>query len=58
MKAPFPRIPDFFSRWLKPGWSGHPKPAQVAAEQEWEDEGGSVKQPMKPQAAPAPKLPL
>ena len=35
-----------------------PNPAQVAAEQEWEDEGGSVKQPKKPQAAPAPKLPL
>jgi len=56
MKTIFPSIPDFFTKWLKPGWSKHPKPAQTAAEQEWEDEGGSVRQAKKPQ--PAPKLPL
>lgn len=32
---------------------------QVAANQEWEDEGGSVRPPKdKPGATPAPKLPL
>ena len=58
-------------KWLQAGWSmlesmipgapakePPPKPAQVEAEQEWEDEGGSCKPPKKPQAEPAPKLPL
>jgi hypothetical protein len=31
-----------------------PKEAQAAANQEWEDEGGSV----KPAAAPGPKIPF
>jgi hypothetical protein len=35
-----------------------PKPSQVAAEQEWEDEGGSIKPPKKPPAEQGPKLPL
>jgi hypothetical protein len=36
-----------------------PIPAQVEADQEWEDEGGSVKPPkQKPEQEPAPKLPL
>jgi hypothetical protein len=35
-----------------------PKAAQVAADQEWEDEGGSCKPAKKPGAQPAPKIPL
>ena len=35
-----------------------PNAAQVEADQEWEDEGGSIKQPKKPDLQPAPKLPL
>ena len=35
-----------------------PKAAQVVADQEWEDEGGSIKQAKKPEQAPAPKIPL
>jgi hypothetical protein len=64
-------IPALYANWMNigcsmlPGWLATapakelpPKPAQAPAEQEWEDEGGSVKQPKKPQAQPAPKLPL
>lgn len=64
-------IPDLYANWMAIGWAmlqgrapedptktPSPKPAQVAAEQEWEDEGGSVKQPKKPLAETAPKLPL
>jgi len=71
MKPSIPTIPDFYTKWLHAGRSMlesmlpgaparelPPKPAQVAAEQEWEDEGGSIKSPKKPQAEPAPKLPL
>ena len=58
MENPFPTIPDYYAKWLKRGWSTHPMTAQVAAEQEWEDEGGSVWQPAKPRAVPAAKLPL
>ena len=36
-----------------------PKAAQVVADQEWEDEGGCIKQAKKnPEQAPAPKIPL
>jgi len=36
-----------------------PKQEEVAAKQEWEDEGGSIKPPSKePGVEPAPKLPL
>jgi len=35
-----------------------PKAAQVVADQEWEDEGGSIKPAKKPAAEPAPKIPL
>ena len=37
-----------------------PKQEQVAANQEWEDEGGSIKPPAdtKPALAPAPKIPF
>jgi hypothetical protein len=35
-----------------------PKAAEVAADQEWEDEGGSIKQAKKPDVEPKPKLPL
>jgi hypothetical protein len=71
MKNTLTSIPELYANWMNLGWSMlagmlpgtqakelPPKPAQVAAEQEWEDEGGSVKQPKKPQAQPAPKRPL
>ena len=61
----------FNTKWFQPGWSlftgwlpgarakeAGPKTVQIAAEQEWEDEGGSVKQPKKPVVEQAPKLPL
>ena len=35
-----------------------PKAAQVVADQEWEDEGGCIKQAKKPDLQPAPKIPL
>jgi hypothetical protein len=35
-----------------------PNAAQVTADQEWEDEGGSIKQAKKPDLEPKPKLPL
>jgi hypothetical protein len=34
-----------------------PKAAQVAADQEWEDEGGSIKPAKKPAAERAAKIP-
>lgn len=58
MDTAFPTIPDCYSKWLKRGWSTQPMLAQVAAEQDWEDEGGSAWQPAKPQPGAAPKLPL
>jgi hypothetical protein len=71
MKSSLTSIPELYASWMNVGWSmlagmlpgaqaekPTASPAQVAAEQEWEDEGGSVKQPKKPQAEPAPKLPL
>ena len=35
-----------------------PKAAQVVADQEWEDEGGSIKPAKKAQPAPVPKIPF
>jgi hypothetical protein len=35
-----------------------PKQEQVAATQEWEDEGGSIKPPAETKPAPAPKIPF
>jgi hypothetical protein len=35
-----------------------PPPAQAVAEQEWEDEGGSIQQTEKPGEEPGPKIPL
>jgi hypothetical protein len=71
MKSSHTAMPELYASWMNVGWSMlasmlpgaqakelPAKPAQAAAEQEWEDEGGSVKQPKKPQAQPAPKLPL
>jgi hypothetical protein len=64
MKTPTSKLPDLFARWSKAGrpiLTGGPKPLpaepvrkaeQVAASQEWEDEGGAI----KPSATP--KLPL
>jgi len=71
MKPTPPTIPNLYTKWLQPGWAmlagllpgqpakeATPKPSQVAAEQEWEDEGGSIKPPKKPPAEQGPKLPL
>lgn len=41
-----------------PAQDSTPPPAQAAAEQEWEHEGGSIKQPKKPGREPEPKIPL
>jgi hypothetical protein len=70
MKSP-DTIQARFTKALSTGWSmltGTPAPApakvltpkaeQVAAHQEWEDEGGTCKPAEKPAAKPAPKLPL
>ena len=51
-------IPEFYANWMAIGWTmllgrapedptktPSPKPAQVAAEHEWEGEGGSLKAP-------------
>ncbi len=73
MKLPVSPITAIYTEWLNsfraliPGGSS-PKPAdtltpkqeQVAANQEWEDEGGSVKPPKVLDTEPAivPKLPL
>ena len=69
MKSPYTTIPARFTKALSTGWSmltGTPVPAkvltakaeQVAAHQEWEDEGGTCKPAEKPVMKPAPKLPL
>ena len=61
-------FPTLYARWVSTTWpilTGRPNPsspipqaAQVAADQEWEDEGGSIK-PEKTQAPqPAPKIPF
>jgi hypothetical protein len=59
MKIPSASFPELYARWKRASWplltgrpgpsSEIPKPAQVAADQQWEGEGGSVK--------PAPKAP-
>lgn len=46
MKPTPPTIPDLYTKWLQTGWATF---AEVAAEQEWEDEGGSIEPPKKPQ---------
>ncbi len=73
MKTPDHPFTAIYTEWLDafrgmlPGW--HPtatpkeptaKEAQVAANQEWEDEGGTVRPAEKPALvpAPAPKIPL
>jgi hypothetical protein len=71
MKSSPMTIPELYANWIASSWSlllgrvtavpsAEPAPhaAQAAAEQEWEDEGGSVKLPEQPQAEQAPKLPL
>ena len=69
MENPFPKrsaqLTQMFARWRKDPWpmptaiqealAKSPVPSQeLAARQEWEDEGGTVKPPI----APGPKLPL
>ena len=61
---------EYYSEWLQaframlPGGSAAPakeptpKEAQVAANQEWEDEGGSVKPEKTPENPPAAKIPF
>ena len=62
---------EYYAEWLEsframfpggshaaPATEPTPKEAQVAANQEWEDEGGSIKPEKKPDEAPAPKMPL
>jgi len=49
--------------WDRPSGSSAeltPKQEQAAANQEWEDEGGSIKPPKeaKPALAPTPKIPF
>ena len=61
-------ISEYYSEWVDaframiPGGSKPteqtPKEAQVAANQEWEDEGGTVKPEKSPEAAPRSKIPL
>lgn len=69
MKSLRTTIPALYAKWLNTGWSmlgGRsapakeltPKAAQVVADQEWEDEGGSIKPVKEPGKQPAPKLPL
>jgi hypothetical protein len=70
MKTPRPTFAAIYSEVVATGWSmltGRPPPpkeltpkeAQVAANQEWEDEGGSIKPPeKKPGQGPEPKMPL
>jgi len=58
-------LPELFGRLSKAARPGRPetqleanlrKAEQLAANQEWEDEGGAVKPP--PAVTPAPKIPL
>ena len=69
MKNIFETVTERYTTWLNTSWSmvtgtpmpakePTPKAAQVAADQEWEDEGGALKPAKKPDAEPAPKLPL
>ncbi len=70
MKTPVSGFTVVYSAWLEafrtmlPGWPPTPKEptakeAQVAANQEWEDEGGSIKPAeKKPGVEPAPKIPF
>lgn len=64
-------FPALCTKWVSTGWmiltgrppepppaESTPKEAQVEADQEWEDEGGSCKPAKKPGAEPAPKIPL
>lgn len=69
MKNPIQRVPEMFARFGKVAWpilTGRPetlpeaqerKADQLAANQEWEDEGGTIKPPVAP-PTPAPKIPL
>lgn len=69
MKTLHTTIPALYTKWVNTGWSiltGRPEPAkeltpkaaQVVADQEWEDEGGSCKPAKKPGAKPECKIPL
>jgi hypothetical protein len=69
MKNIFETVTERYTAWLNTSWSmvtGTPLPAkdpshkaaQVAAVQEWEDEGGAIKPAKTPEAEPTPKLPL
>jgi hypothetical protein len=71
MKNLHTTLPGLYAKWVNTGWTiltGRPpetpagelppKAAQVAADQEWEDEGGSIKPPKKPGTEPAPKIPF
>jgi hypothetical protein len=58
---------DLYAEWLQAGWAlfttspvaePSPKAAQVTADQEWEDEGGSIRTAKKPGIAQGPKIPL
>jgi hypothetical protein len=62
MKNLTEQLPELYRRWRKTSWpllTGRPEPQakaeQVAANQEWEDEGGAVKPSLTTQG---PKLPL
>ena len=67
MKTLSSKLPELLGRWRKASWpllTGRPEPLptepvrkaeQVAANQEWEDEGGAVKPSATTQG---PKLPL
>lgn len=67
-RTPFTAI---YTEWLRawrsmfagtppaePAQNPTPPHAPAAAEQEWEDEGGSIKQTKKPGREPGPKIPF
>ena len=66
MKTPRATFPQLYARWKSASWpilTGRPepaveipRPAQGAAHQQWEGEGGSCAKPDKAAAAPAPKI--
>jgi len=71
MKSPLSTFTELYLQWLDsfrvmlpgrepaaPADQSTPKAAQTAAVQEWEDEGGSIKQAKKPGLEPAPKIPF
>lgn len=70
MKPPVTAFTALYTEWLHafrqllPGGAAArpaeptPRQAQVAADQEWEDEGGCIKPEKKPEAEPAPKIPF